>query len=91
MPRIAKWKEKNECVKFLAPKPVKFVIADSGEVAHIYPGEEYKSFDETTPYSKIYATLYDLIDKTIEEAMAKGYKPVDDVSQFISIKEVPNG
>ena len=91
MPRIAKWKEKNECVKFLAPRPVKFVILDSGDVEHIYPDEEYKSFDETTPYSKIYATLYDLIDKTVEEAMAKGYKPVDDFSQFVSVKEVPHG
>ncbi len=28
MPRIAKWKEKYECVKNLAPRPVKFVFED---------------------------------------------------------------
>ena len=28
MPRIAKWKEKYECVKYLAPRPVKFYFDD---------------------------------------------------------------
>ena len=28
MPRMAKWKEKYECVKNLAPRPVKFVFED---------------------------------------------------------------
>ena len=29
MPRIAKWKEKYECVKNLAPRPVRFYFDDS--------------------------------------------------------------
>ena len=33
MPRIAKWKEKNECVKYLAPRPVKLYFEDgTGEL-----------------------------------------------------------
>ena len=28
MPRIAKWREKYECVKYLAPRPVKFYFED---------------------------------------------------------------
>ena len=88
MPRIAKWGEKSQCIKYRGPRPVKFVI---GEQVFSTSDEEYKFFDETTSYKKLYTTLYDLIDKTIEEAMARGYKPVDDVSQFISVKEVPNG
>ena len=88
MPHMAKWNEKSQCVKYLAPRPVKFMIGDQ---VFSTSDEEYKFFDETTPLSRVYETLYDLIDKTIEEAMAKGYKPVDDFSQFVSIKEVPNG
>jgi hypothetical protein len=72
MPRIAKWKEKSQCVKYNLDK-------------------EFRFFDETTSYNKVYNTLYDLIDKTIREAMEKGYKPEDDFSQFVNVKEVPHG
>ena len=72
MPRIAKWKEKSQCVTC--------------------------DFD-----NKVFAfhlnTLKDLcdqfehyIDKSIEDALVQsGWRPVDDLSQFVSAKEVPNG
>ena len=71
MPRIAKWKEKSQCVKYFREN------------------QEFRFYDDTTPLNRVYETLYDLIDRTIEDAIAKGYKPVDDFSQFVSVKEVP--
>ena len=71
MPRIAKWKERSQCVNYFRAN------------------KEFKFYDDTTPLNKVYETLYDLIDKTIEDAIRNGYKPVDDSSQFVSVKEVP--
>ena len=71
MPRIAKWKEKSQCVNYFRAN------------------QEFKFYDDTTPLSKVYETLLNSIDKTIEDAIRNGYKPVDDFSQFVSVKEVP--
>jgi DNA-binding ferritin-like protein len=51
--------------------------------------QEFKFYDDTTPLNRLYVSLNHYIDKTIEEALANGYKPVDDFSQFVSVKEVP--
>lgn len=71
MPRIAKWNEKSQCIKYF-------------RASH-----EFKFYDDTTPLSRVYETLYDLIDKTIEEAMRNGYDPIDVMSQYADVKEVP--
>lgn len=36
MPRIAKWTEKSQCVKYLAPRPVKFIFENSDTVEKVY-------------------------------------------------------
>jgi hypothetical protein len=36
MPRIAKWSEKSQCVKYLAPRPVKFIFENSDTVEKVY-------------------------------------------------------
>ena len=36
MPRIVKWSEKSNCVKHLAPRPVKFVFGDSDTIEEVY-------------------------------------------------------
>lgn len=36
MPRIAKWGEKSNCVKSLAPRPVRFVFGDSDIIEEVY-------------------------------------------------------
>ena len=71
MPRIAKWKEKSQCVNYFRTN------------------QEFKFYDDTTPLSRVYETLYDLIDKTIEDAMRNGYNPIDIMSQYADVKEVP--
>ena len=71
MPRIAKWKEKSQCVKYFREN------------------QEFRFYDDTTPLNRIYETLYDLIDKTIEDAMRNGYNPIDVMSQYADVKEVP--
>ena len=52
---------------------------------------EFKFYDDTTPISRMYKSLNHYLEKTIEEALRNGYEPVDDVNQFISVKEVPHG
>lgn len=52
---------------------------------------EFKFYDDTTPIERMYKSLNHYLEKTIEEALKNGYEQVDDVSQFISVKEVPNG
>lgn len=71
MPRIAKWKEKSQCVNYFRVN------------------QEFKFYDDTTPLSRVYETLYDLIDKTIEDTMRNGYNPIDVMSQYADVKEVP--
>ena len=48
-----------------------------------------KFYYDTAPFDRLYVSLNHYIDKTIEEALANGYKTVDDFSQFVSVKEVP--
>ena len=36
MPRIAKWSEKSQCIKYLAPRPVKFIFENSDTVEQAY-------------------------------------------------------
>ena len=36
MPRIANWSEKSQCVKYLAPRPVKFIFENSDTVEKVY-------------------------------------------------------
>ena len=45
MPRMAKWKEKYECVKNLAPRPVKFVFEEGS--AELKTHTIYELIDET--------------------------------------------
>ena len=71
MPRIAKWKEKSQCVNYFRAN------------------QEFKFYDDTTPLSKVYETLLNSIDKTIEDAMHNGYNPIDVMSQYADVKEVP--
>jgi hypothetical protein len=36
MPHMAKWNEKSQCVKHLAPRPVRFVLENSDTVEKVY-------------------------------------------------------
>ena len=44
---------------------------------------------EADSYEEAENKLYDLIDKTIEDAMRNGYNPIDVMSQYADVKEVP--
>ena len=72
MPRIAKWKEKSQCVTY-----------DSNEKVFTFHLNTLKDLCDQFEY---------YIDKSIEDALIKSnWRPLDDLSQFISAKEVPNG
>ena len=72
MPRIAKWSEKSQCVKYN--------FDDKVFTFHLNTLEDL--CDQFEHY----------IDKSIEDALIKsGWQPVDDFSQFVSVKEVPHG
>ena len=77
MPRIAKWKEKNECVKHLAPRPVKFFLEDT-KMDFI---EGKMTLDEITESFAAY------IDQVVEESIKNSLR----FDQFVDVKEVPNG
>ena len=77
MPRIAKWKEKNECVKYLAPRPVKFFLEDT-KMDFI---EGKMTLDEITESFAAY------IDQVVEESIKNSLR----FDQFVDVKEVPNG
>jgi hypothetical protein len=73
MPRIAKWKEKYECVKNLAPRPVRFYFDDSSN--------ELKTH---TLYDLIEEVIADLLPKHNDEWFNKFVeaKKLDDYINF---------
>ena len=69
MPRIAKWKEKYECVKHLAPRPVKLFFEDGTGELKIH-----------TMYDLIEETINDIFPKLEKEWVE--VKNLDDYVSF---------
>ena len=74
MPRIAKWKEKQECVKNLAPRPVKFWFEDA-KIDYI---EDRMTLDEIAESFAAY------IDKVVEESLKNRLR----FDQFVEVKNL---
>ena len=74
MPRIAKWKEKNECVKHLAPRPVKFFLEDTK--MDFIEGE--MTLDEIAESFAAY------IDQVVEESLKNSSR----FDQFAEVKNL---
>lgn len=76
MPRIAKWKEKYECVKISA-KPVKFFLEDT----------KTDYFEGRMTLDEIAESFAAYIDQVVEESLKNSLR----FDQFVDVKEVPNG
>ena len=74
MPRIAKWKEKSECVNYLRPRPVKFFLEDT-EMDFI---EGKMTLDEITE------SFAEYIDKLVEDSIKNSSR----FDQFAEVKNL---
>ena len=73
MPRIAKWKEKYECVKYLAPRPVKFYFEDG-----------INELKTHTIYELIEETFESLLPKHNDEWFGK-FVEVKNLDDYVSL------
>ena len=86
MPRIAKWKEKSQCVIFKETKYVRAIkVPDSyKDIAAAYKDIRYSDLKDLELI--MFNKLEEMINAAIKEAMKPEW-----FDQFIDVKEVPNG